>query len=95
MTAEIVDIVHKECGGVAFRVSPRPASGDIMDASTVVWPVNKIRTGDYISCFSCGQRIESPLDIEIVGGFRDQQTEETHEQQADGPNGRESGHDQP
>lgn len=75
---EIVDIIHKTCGGVAFRVNRRPARTDIMDASTVVWPVDRIRTGDFISCFSCGQRIEGPTYIEIVGGFReDQQTEET------------------
>ena len=74
---EIVDVVHVICGGVAFRVNRRPARTDIMDAESVVWPQNKIRSGDFISCFSCGKRIESPFDIEIVGGFRDQQTEET------------------
>lgn len=78
MTEEIVDVVHTTCGGVAFRVNRRPARTDIMDSSTVVWPEKRIRTGDFISCFACGQRIESPMDIKIVGGFReDQQTEET------------------
>jgi len=74
---EVVSVIHTGCGGVAFRVNRRPARTDPMDPSTVVWPENKIKQGDFVVCFSCNQQI-SFGDIVIEGGFiEDQQTEET------------------
>lgn len=56
-----VAIIHIECAGIAFRLDHRPARGEPMMASSVVWPAG-IKHGDVIMCAECGKACD-PRDL--------------------------------
>lgn len=50
------DVVHRGCGGVAFRYARQPRGGEPMEAHMVVRPAG-VRAGDVIRCMSCGDSV--------------------------------------